>query len=415
MSTELRAALREAVANAPADESDLRSVVHAGSRRVRRRTAFKVATSAVSVAVVAVLTSVVVGSDRSDQEPRPADVVHLDLDQAETQDLEVLASARTTWREPMNELDHDQFEGLTTDGRVLRSRYTADGDIYELGLLDPGTGRTDWLPSPPVRPKTVVELTADRLVLSAWVGSRRSALLVFDRATRTWESGTLRLPAGLEVHIPFRVAMGHDDRLFLGSTFEGESGPLSWWSYTVPEGGVGRPEPALDGAAAAWGVEMMATAENDGRVVLSTSAGERVVADQRPAGCEPPTDPDLASMPILAGLAGNRPVVTYWCGDQAQATTIAYGAGSGDDIQVSGAALLAADDDHVLLAAAQGQPSGVYLIDLDRLTLARIGSGIHEAQVGLADGLVLWNQPGPIDDKDVYDVVWKVAGVPLGD
>jgi hypothetical protein len=30
-------------------------------------------------------------------------------------------------------------------------------------------------------------------------------------------------------------------------------------------------------------------------------------------------------------------------------------------------------------------------------------------QVALSAGLFLWNIPGPIDDNDVYDVVWKVA------
>ncbi len=54
------------------------------------------------------------------------------------------------------------------------------------------------------------------------------------------------------------------------------------------------------------------------------------------------------------------------------------------------------------------------MLDLDRLTLARISSATPEAQVGLADGLVLWNQPGPLDDKDVSDVVWKVARSHLG-
>ena len=414
MSTDLHAALREAVADAPIDESDLRTVVDAGSRRVRRRTAFRVGSSAL-VAVAAVLTSVAVGSSRSDQEPRPVDVVHLDLSRAERQDLDVLTSLRTTWREPMNELDHDRFEGLTTDGRVLRSRYTYDGDVYELGLLNPETGSTDWLPSPPVAAQTVVELSADRLVLFARVSSRRSALLVFDRRSETWESSIVRLPDGLEMHVPFRLALGSDGRLYLGSTFEGESGPLSWWSYDVPEGGEGRPQPALTGTAVAWGDGVQARADSDGRVVLSSSAAERLVAEERPAGCEPPTDPDLASMPVTVGLAGNRPVVTYWCGDVAQATTRVYDVDGGDAIQVAGAGFLAADEDHVLLATAQGEPGGVYLLDLDRLTLARIGPAMHDAQVGLADGLVLWNQPGPIDDKDVYDVVWKVARLPLGD
>ena len=146
------------------------------------------------------ITSVAVGSDRTDQDPRPADVVHLDLGQAERQDLDVLASVRTTWRDPMNELDHDRFEGLTTDGLVLRSRYTYDGAVYELGLLDPVTGRTDWLPPPPVAPETVVEADGRPARAVRRRDGRRGTLLVFDRRPETWESSDVRLPAGLEVH-----------------------------------------------------------------------------------------------------------------------------------------------------------------------------------------------------------------------
>lgn len=419
MSTDLREALHEAVADAPFDESDLRTAVAVGSRRVRRRAAIWVGSSALAMAGV-VSTSMLVGSVTSDQEPRPADVLHLDLSQAEGQHLDVLATVRTTWREPMNELDHDRFEGLTTDGRVLRSRYTYQGNTYELGLVDPTTGRTDWLPPLPVAAATdVVELTADRLVLLGNVTPRRRELQVFDRQSQTWESSTVRLPAGLEGHVPFRMALAPDGRFYLGSTFEGESGPLSWWSYAVPEGGEGRPEPALDGADVTWGDGVQASANSDGRVVLSGSAGASVVNEERPAGCEQPTDPALATGPVTVGLAGNRPVVTYFCGgqgDEVEPMTLVYAADAdGGAIQVARAGFQAADENHVLLAPARGEPAGLYLLDLDRLTIARIGPGIHEAQVGLADGLVLWNQPGPIDDKDVYDVLWKVARLPLGD
>ena len=199
MSTDLHAALREAVADAPFDESDLRAVVDAGSRRVRRRAAFRVGTSALVVAAV-VATSVAVRLGPCRPGAPSADVVHLDLSRAERQDLDVLASVRTTWREPMNARPR-RFEGLTADGLVLRSRYTYDGDVYELGLLDPETGRTDWLPPPPVAAETVVvERTADRLVLLARAEFRRGRLLVFDRRSETWESGDVRLPAGLEAH-----------------------------------------------------------------------------------------------------------------------------------------------------------------------------------------------------------------------
>ena len=93
--------------------------------------------------------------------------------------------------------------------------------------------------------------------------------------------------------------------------------------------------------------------------------------------------------------------------------TRVYDVDSGDAIQVAGADVRAADEDHVLLSRLGHD--GVYLLDLDRLTLARIGSAPHEAQVGLADGLVLWNHPGPLESKDVYDSVWKVARLPLDD
>ena len=92
---------------------------------------------------------------------------------------------------------------------------------------------------------------------------------------------------------------------------------------------------------------------------------------------------------------------------------VVYDPDGGSAVQVAGS-LLTADEDHVLLTSTTGEPGGIYLLDLDRLGLARIGSGLHEPQVDLGGGLIIWNHPGPIDAKDVYDVVWKVAAVPSG-
>ncbi|RYP86929.1 hypothetical protein EKO23_08160 [Nocardioides guangzhouensis] len=412
MSTELHAALREAVSDAPFDESDLRTVIDAGSRRLRRRATVRAGASALLVA--ALVASVAVVSGRSDTEPRPAHVVRLDLNRAQNQHLDVLASVRTTLRDPANELDHDRFEGLTTDGLVLRSRYTYHGNVTELGLLDPETGRTHWLPRPPRAPQNVVELTADQLVLFANVSERRSDLLMFDRPSETWTSIRIQPPEGIEVHTPPQLAIAPDGRFYLGHNLEDESGPMHWWSYALPEGGEGRPEPALDGESVAWEDGLQARVNNDGRVVLSSSAGERVVAEERPAGCARPADRELTDIPPTVRLAGTRPVVMYVCGDELHVMTAVYDVDRGEVIQVAGADARAADEDHVLLGADRSKRTGVYLLDLDRLTLARIGPGTYEPQTALVNGLVLWNRAGPLDDKDTYDALWKVARLPRG-
>ena len=413
MSTDLRAALREAVAEEPFDSSGLDDVVAAGARRARRRTAAVVGSCALAVLLVAVVTAVVAGSDRSRQDPRPAHVVRLDLDSAPSEHLDVVASVRTTWREPMDDLDHDRFTGLTEDGLVLRSRLTRDGDRFELGLTDPGTGRTDWLPTPPAVADTPVDLAEDRLVLFARSDSYRATVLVFDRGARTWESAGLRLPAGIEVHQDPAAAIGPDGRLYVASNLEGESGPLRWWSYDVREGGAGRPEPGLDGEAVAWGDGVEARAESDGRVVLSADGTTRVVGEHRPQECPTPADPDVADLPARIVLAGDRPVVTYVCGDGNRALTVIHDAGGTDTVQVDGASLLAADEDRLLLAAAGDDlVGGLYLLDLAPLTLSRVGEGLHDEQLGVAAGLVLLNRPGPLDADDVYDVVWQVARLP---
>ena len=86
MSTDLRGALREAVADAPYDESDLRDVLVTGSRRVRRRAVLVVGSSALAVGTV--IASVVAVTNDPTEEPRPAGVVRLDLDRAQPLDLQ---------------------------------------------------------------------------------------------------------------------------------------------------------------------------------------------------------------------------------------------------------------------------------------------------------------------------------------
>lgn len=416
MSADLRTALRDAVADEPAFSVDAAAIADAGGRRARRRTGLAVAAAALST--TAVLAAVAVLSRPADPDPAPAptEVVHLGLDSADEARLDVIASTRTTWRDDGSDefFRHDRLEGLTADGLVLRNRRTGPSVGALLGLLDPRTGTTDWLPDPPANLYGMqpLALDVDRLVLGVGQGNGHS-VLVFDRAARQWRREVVEVPYGLEVHVPPRLEL-HEDRVYVGSIMEGNPGPMRWWSAPVPDGGPADPEPDLEGAAATWGSGMRLTAHPDGRVVLTRAEGSTVVAEDLPAGCERPTDfPDAAPDVVLAG---DVPVVTFPC--EGSQVTMVYRPGE-VPVAIRGVSALAGDDGHVVLATARtflgalmiepGTPARTYLLDLDDLSLGRVGMGPHEVDVALAAGMLLWNEPGPGDSKDAYDVVWKVA------
>lgn len=425
MSTDLRTALRDAVADEPAFLVDTRFIAHAGTRRVRRRTRLAVGTAALATAAALVVTALVSRPTKPHPDPAPAErVVRLDLDDAGAARPEVVARTRTTWRDAgRSSLEFDRLEGITADGLVLRSRYTNARGRTELGLLDPATGATDWLPEPPWQAGEIagVDLRADRLVVVARTGIFQYTTTIFDRASRTWAASEVRLPGATEGHMPPRALVGPDDRLYLGSTMEGESGPMHWWSAPVTGGEDLRAEPELEGAAVAWGDGGRVTAHPDGHVVLSTAEGDRVVGERRPDGCDVPAGfPDA---PVRVALAGDRPVVTYYCdsGDPDVATPLTVVHGQDAVTLIEGATVLAADARHLLVQAGRGgspplatastDETWLYLVDLDRGTVSRLGRGVHESQVGVAAGMVLWNSPGSLDDHSVYDVTWSVAPV----
>lgn len=420
MSADLRTALRDAVADEPSFSVDAAAIADVGGRRARRRTRLAVAAAALST--TAVLAAVAVVARPTDPEPAPAptEVVQLDLGGADEAPLDVVSSTRTAWRDDGSDefFRHDRYEGLTADGLVLRNRRTGPSVGSLLGLLDPRTGTTDWLPDPPANLYGMqpVALDIDRLVLGVGQGNGHS-VLVFDRASRTWQRDIVRIPYGIEVHVPPRMVLSSDDRLHVGNTLENDPGPMHWWSAPVPGGGTVTPEPELEGAGVAWSGPARLVADPDGRVVVSTPAGETEVSDRRPDGCENPgAFPDVAPSVLWAG---SHPVVTYLCdsgSDVPGATTVVHDPEGGRAFEVPDASAVAADDSRVVLlsrttdgGAEHPGKSSTYVLDLDGLTIARIGRGAHEPQVALAAGLLLWNTPGPTDSQDAYDVVWNVA------
>jgi hypothetical protein len=414
VSTELRAALREAVADAPPYDIDPYAIVRVGVRRTRRRAAAVVGGCSLAAAALVVAT-VMSGPERSAPDPAPAEIDRLDLDDSRAVDLDVIASTRTAWDNDRDSLDYDELVGITTDGLVLRGRHTLERGEVELGLLDPRSGRTDWLPTPPGRPFEAVplDMTAERLVLVHAAGNGHS-VLVFDRAARTWRREVIRVPYGIEVHMPPRVELAPDDRVYIGSTMEGESGPIHWWSAPIAEGGQARPEPDLLGAAVAWSGDAVLRGHPDGRVVVTRPDEEIELTDRRPGGCEGPAPYPDAPLHVL--WAGDRPVVTYLCDSGSKfprSHTVVFDPEEDRRVEIADVSATAADTSHVLLAggapAGNADESSTYLLGLDELSLARVGRGPHEPHVALAAGLLLWNTPGPGDSQDAYDVVWNVA------
>ena len=416
MSTELRTALRDAVSAPPPFDPDVAAIVYAGVRRTRRRA--RVAVGACAAVVALMVTTAVVSRPHPDPDPEPAKVVRLDLEQAEPVQLDVLATTRGASDGPGDgPLDRTQFEGLTDDGLVLVNRHRNNSRPLVLGLLDPSSGATDWLPPPEVdnRELQVVDLTSERLVVVTRSGGAYGyEVLVFDRAARTWQRSEVQLPGGVEVHVGPQLALGPDDRLHLGTTFENQPGPVGWWSAPLTDDSPElREEPELEGVSVAWSGDVMVSADPTGRVVVSGPDGEQVVSEHRPADCATPED--FPNMPVGLLLAGDTPVVTYGCQtgrSRIGSHTVIYQDGGRQVVEVPAWAG-SADEEHVVLAAsgpsATPRTEGTFVVDLDRLTVSRIGDPPSQPQSAVEDGLVLWTSEEPSGDKQHTRPVFNVA------
>jgi hypothetical protein len=425
MSTDLRTALRDAVSSPPSYDPDVAAIVGAGTRRTRRRARVAVAACAAVVVALAV-TAGVVSSPRPDPDPQPAKVVRLDLGGAESVRLDVMATTRGATDGPGDgPLDRATFEAITDDGLVLVNRHRNASRPLELGLLDPSSGATEWLPPPGAdnRELQVVDLTSERLVVVARLGGGYGyVMLVFDRESRTWQRSEVRLPGGVEVHVGPQLVLSPDDRLYLGSTSEGVPNPVRWWSAPLTgESPDLRAEPELEGASVAWGDDVMVSAFPTGRVVVSGQDQERVVSEHRPAGCAPPED--FPDWPVGLLVSGDTPVVTYWCragGSNGFPHTVIYQDDGQKAVEVLASAR-AADHDHVVLTSglppslsprsATPEDEGTFVVDLDRLTASRIGDPPTEAPLAVEDGLVLWTSEEPSGDGRHTRPVWSVARI----
>lgn len=228
---DVRALLREAVATPPGGETDLSAVLVGGRRRVRRRRGRVVLGAVVALGVsVAALTLVATGGPDPDRVaehrvPRPDGPV-LRLSEAEKPTMGNEYQLVGTHRNKDLDSDNGQYyEGVTEDGLILfRDAPDQYDDRNRLALLDPATGKKQWLPEQElgVSPRPVL-LAADRLVFvvldesgSTEVRGAGFRVAVFDRRTRAWSTTSW---AGLPRDIDSVSArMAPDGRLYVGAT-----------------------------------------------------------------------------------------------------------------------------------------------------------------------------------------------------
>src|SRR5262245_10486299 len=123
--SDLRHALQEAVDRGPADVFDITDIVLEGERRIRTRRRTALMLAGVAAAIVAGLV-VAVGAvtERTTPEPPVAPVSpdELGLTQAHPVRLNVAATDRDLNEHAGTNLDYHRYDGVTTDGLILRAR-----------------------------------------------------------------------------------------------------------------------------------------------------------------------------------------------------------------------------------------------------------------------------------------------------
>lgn len=417
MVTELRQILRESVEDPPAGGIDHAGVLRAGRERVNRRRRAVVVGTAAAVAVVT--AAVVVPGGRSPEPAEhvlPAAPVRLTLDDAQPVEPEVLVRTRTV-QSGGDDIDYDRIDGITEDGLVVRARWTWKGDISEYGLVDPATGSTDWLPRPPwdIGSPQPLELGADRLLFLDDRHVERHHTLVFDRTTRAWARPRLGLPDGWNRFFGLYGQLGDDGRVYFPDThpdpdpaqeldWSSVMATREWWSAPVT-GGSARHETALDGMVVTWSDSARATADGAGRIQMTEDNVTRTLTDAKPAGC--------GGFPNL-NLAGSRLVATYRCADRWKLVVLDRAGTPELSVEAGWLGVVAADDGRVLLSG----DNGTYVLELDRQRLLKIAprTGVFTMDMlpaAAARGdLVVWNETGPTESDQVFDVVYRAGRLP---
>lgn len=464
MVNELRDLMHRAVDTPPDEPTDLGAVLVGGRRAVRRRRRTVLA-SVASAAAVAVTAGLLTAGGSSDPDrvagnvvPRPeGPVVRLDdaIAGAKGEDYDLLAQHTN---DDLATENGQYFDGVTDDGLILlRDGPRGSDNTERLALLDPTTGKRDWLPSRSGGAQApAVELGADRLVLvsvepssvdlgtdgTGFTGTLRAD--VFDRSSRTWS--TISWPALGEIDATAWTRRGPDGRLYLGlpatrgapSSTSGTPGPdgevddsgaeghtYDLWSVSLSDSRDVRDERLRFGALAFTDDAMIWTE-------VSGGVNDRVHVRDLVSGAEHDFDPRSGERCNLLdlGATGDQVVLSQYCGD--------YDDGRDDRVQVlttdgelvttvqgdnvSGGVAGGPDSGLVTITSYEEEREGTYVLELASGRLVRVTDSVSSYATGgttTPPGYLIWDTavgPGEVDMDDgmamdrgatVFAVRWR--------
>jgi hypothetical protein len=427
MVNDLKALMLENVAAPPSEHLDPDALVSAGRRRVRTRRAAVAGVAGTLTVAVALVMTAVMGPHATEHagaasEPPAPNAPTLRLSDAKQavrgRDYRVLASYTN---KNLDRSNGQYFDGVTDDGLVL----FRDGrtEHPRMALLDPATGKKDWLPDLDIGQTQTwpLELGTHRLVLLGADGGLKAHLVayVFDRGTRQWKD--LEWPGLPTVDGVPRAALGPDGRLYVSVAATHGRPPEGGWP-TGPDGEAD--DAGADGDTYhLWSVSLTDSADvrdealtvgdlafTDTAMVWTDSTNGHpgmVHTRNLSTGDENSFDPRTGKRCNLLSFAatGTRVVLGQYCGtytggvrdDRVQIlASDGHQVRTLQDSDLEGAlAGPGSASDLITVTAYQGKQAGSYLYDLGTGRFLQLSNAVSKFQMGgpASHGRFLWSTP----------------------
>lgn len=417
--TEAKQLLAAALADEPRDDLDLVAVVAAGRRRLqrRRRWAMGAAAAVTATAVVAATFGPRLLADPAGPEPAPAPpklvpVEVLSLDGAAGLPVGVLRTHHAPG-DNLEGVSWDRWAGMTDDGYVVRIRNVYETDTTSFGLVDPATGRTEWLPQADYRfvDPDPLRLTADELVfLDVAAAGGSGAVEVYDRVAGRWSSyarfdafnhDRQRMHA---LNPVTRAWVDAADRLWI-KLFEPPGADHTecsssddadadvdftcierWWSVPFREGGRAARSDDYDGTSLAWAGETGVSASAEGLTII-TSTGNVTAPLAAPEGCE------LRSGYSPEVYAASPPVIGIPCADGSGSVVVHDETGAPLFALPMGRYAGAVTGDGFVGVSGAGRDAKLFLIQVQSRRVYTVASGTHTVFTDIGGGLLAWQSP----------------------